>query len=96
VLILQSIPWPNPNPQGLALKLAGNADSVEIKIYSKALVRVAGGRAEGPFSAGWVRVPLPMGWNNGLPNGVYYAVARPQRGAYLGNGPGPAVMMMLR
>jgi hypothetical protein len=90
------LPWPNPNPVGLALKLEGDVDSVDLRIYSKALVRVAGARLQGPFDAGWVRVPLPLGWKNGLANGIYYASVRPQRGAAQGNGPGPAVMLLLR
>jgi len=90
------VPWPNPNPLGLAVKLEGGADSVALRIYSKALVRLADARVMGPFSAGWARLPLPPGWSRGLANGVYYVTARPQRGDSQGNGPGPAVMMLLR
>jgi hypothetical protein len=68
---------PVPNPQygpllRLHFKLKGRADSVEVKLYTAAMVRAGGARAEGPFRRGWSSCALA--WPAELPTGLYYAV----------------------
>ncbi len=68
---------PNPNPNRLAFLLSGPADSLQVRVYDVALVRVRGWEFTGPYNAGWVEV-APPGWD-ALPNGLYYAVAVARR-----------------
>lgn len=58
---------PNPDPAWIAVKLKGPADSVELKVYSKALVCVAVVRLPAQ-NAGWCRLPLPA-----LPASGFYS-----------------------
>ena len=77
--ILEARFYPNPNPQALALRLAGPADRIAIKVYSEAenrVLTVEGGACPG----GWVRIGLPPTWSAGLPSGVYYARVQASRG----------------
>ena len=65
---------PNPNPGALCVHLTDAAESLELRVYSAAWVRVLdlSAPAQGP---GWQRVPLQ------LPSaGVFYAVVVARRG----------------
>jgi hypothetical protein len=73
-----------PNPLGPAshgsfwVKLSGPADSVRLKVYTKALVAV-GTVDLGAMAAGMNTVSLPS-WLTGLPSGAYYYVVSAERG----------------
>jgi len=63
---------PNPGAQTVRLLLDGPADSVELGLYSTALVKVGQASLSGPLGPGWVSISLPWA---GLPPGLYYARA---------------------
>jgi hypothetical protein len=78
--------WPVPDPvQGpwlrLLLKHAGPADAVELRIFTKALVLVAGAQGAGAAAAGLA--PAQMALPVGLARGLYYLQARARRGSQL-------------
>ncbi len=70
---------PNPNPVRLAFLLSGPAESLQVRVYNVALVRVRSWDFVGPYPAGWATVSLPPGVP--LPNGLYYALAVARRDA---------------
>jgi alpha-L-arabinofuranosidase len=71
----KAVPFPSPwNGNGtgsLAVHLEGACDSVELKIYSRAMVCV-GTRTTGSEPAGWIPVELPDTLERGAANGVYF------------------------
>ncbi len=69
---------PDPNPYQLAVDLAGPADALEVRIYTKSLVLALGFRT-GPLGIGWNPVALPSALGR-LPNGLYYVQVRADRG----------------
>lgn len=87
---------PNPDPTSLAFDLSGPADSVEVRVYDKALVRAATLTFNGPFPAGWVEAPLPAGWSSRLGSGLYYAVAVAYRGSVSSLGGTSTKLFVLR
>jgi hypothetical protein len=65
---------PNPNPGALAVHLTDQADTLELRVYSAAWVRVLDLQAPAR-GAGWQSLPLR------LPStGVFYAVVTARRG----------------
>jgi hypothetical protein len=78
LVIEQAAPWPNPNPQWLALKLAGPAERVTLKVYTPSWA-LLGQVQMGPLAKGWRRLPLPSELAS-APRGLYYfyAVAEDQ------------------
>jgi hypothetical protein len=56
----------------MALELSGRCDSIQLKVYTEALVLVREINAPGPSAAGWVKVPLP---SLGLAAGTYFCEA---------------------
>ncbi|MGH7441477.1 MAG: hypothetical protein ACREKE_02260 [bacterium] len=90
------LPVPNPNPADLALGLAGSADSIRLRLHSKAQVLVADFSVGGPFGSGWDRVSLPEGWSRGLANGPHFAVVWPMRAGLAGAALKPLKMVILR
>lgn len=94
--ILQAVPVPNPNASALALYLAGSADAILVKVYSKAFVLVRVFEITGVFAPGWVRAALPGQWEQNLTNGVYFVVVRPERQSRQGFGPRPLKLAVLR
>jgi hypothetical protein len=87
-------PYPNPNPSAVAVHLAGDADRVELRIYSKAEVRVLSAEG-GASSAGWAKVQLPVGWQHGLPNGVYYVRVVAYRGVAVSGPVKPGKLVLI-
>jgi endo-1,4-beta-D-glucanase Y len=77
--VIQALPYPNPNPRQVYVKLLGPADTITVRIYSAALVEcmsvVAPATAD---RAGWQPVDLPAGIGT-LANGAWYAVVSAQR-----------------
>jgi len=79
-----------PNPaRGPVLyfdvKLGGAADTVQIKIYTKAMALVMSRRMSSSFQGGWNQVALPVG-NLLLPSGLYYVVVQSGVGGNTGAG----------
>ncbi|HXB97976.1 MAG TPA: hypothetical protein VNZ54_07975, partial [bacterium] len=69
-----------PNPAHgpilyFAVKLAGNADTIHFRIYTKAMTLVLAHQVSGSFQGGWNRVAMPLG-NQLLPSGLYYVVVQ--------------------
>jgi hypothetical protein len=87
-------PYPNPNPSHLGLRLEGPVDRVEVRIYSAADVRVAS-LVSGACQGGWAQVPLPAGWAQGLPSGVYYVRVLAYRGVAVSPPAKPARLVLL-
>jgi hypothetical protein len=76
--IQQLLAGPNPNPNFVSLDLAGPADEIEMRVYTKAMQCVAS-RSYAPAGAGWVQEPWPM--DGPVPsNGLYYLTAVARRG----------------
>lgn len=75
--------WPNPlvggAVGGVALKLAGPADRVTLRIYTPALVRVASVES-GPLPQGWGTLALPRAMAQ-VPSGLYYYELGAARGS---------------
>lgn len=70
--IKKSLPYPQPQNGpviSLAFEIEGNADSVEIKIYSKSMTCVGAWTASGNFGPGWNQAQFNVG---GLSGGLYY------------------------
>jgi hypothetical protein len=70
----------------IAVKLDGPADSLELALYSTALVRVDHAdprlKASGSYQAGWAnQLPIPADLMMGLPSGTYYYVVVVKRGS---------------
>ncbi|MGH7441201.1 MAG: FlgD immunoglobulin-like domain containing protein, partial [bacterium] len=63
-------PWTGSEPGNITVELAGNADDVTLKVYTKALVLV-GSFDFGPQPAGWDPLPMPPAMYS-LPDGLYY------------------------
>lgn len=62
---------PNPDPLAVQLRLAGPADTVELKLYSSAYNLLAR-LSTGPLPGGWNQVALPAEFLGVLPNGLFY------------------------
>ncbi|MGH7442437.1 MAG: glycosyl hydrolase 53 family protein [bacterium] len=71
-------PVPNPNPIELAVDLAGPAESVVIRVYTKALTLAFGFSVPG-LATGWHSIDLPPTWGE-LPDGMYYVQAQALHG----------------
>jgi hypothetical protein len=70
LVITQAAGLPNPNAKFLAYYLSGDADRLELDVFSRNFVLV--GRADAANAgAGWNRIPLPDGWS-GLSNGTWF------------------------
>jgi hypothetical protein len=63
---------PNPNPVAVKVLLAGEVDSVRMRIYSQAMVCVAEAES-GAELCGWAEVRLPEEFLATAPGGIYYA-----------------------
>ena len=76
------VPQPQPGPRyTFALLIQGGvADSIDIKVYSRAYACVSSQRISGHFGPGWspVSVEVP-----GLANGVYFTRIRAGAGGNL-------------
>ena len=79
VAIGTACPVPNPNPAALKALLEGPVDSIELRVYTPAMV-CAGTVAGGAESQGWATVPLPADFVAAAPNGVYFFRMTARRG----------------
>jgi hypothetical protein len=66
-----SLASPNPNPSSVMLKLAGNMDEIELRIYTPALV-MASKSLSGPLAMGWSGIAIDPGFLASASNGIYY------------------------
>jgi expansin (peptidoglycan-binding protein) len=76
--------WPSPyqgGPGWVSAKLAGRADGVTLKIYTKAMACI-GTQELGPQGAGWVKIPLPSAFSDAPVNGTYFYVISIQRNGH--------------
>jgi hypothetical protein len=62
---------PNPNPGSIMVKLAGDMDEIELRIYSPALV-MASKSLSGPLPMGWSGIAIDPGFLASASNGLYY------------------------
>ena len=69
--IQSTVPLPDPNPRALLALLEGDVDSVQARVYTRAMVCVAEATI-GAGRQGWVSVPLPEGFLQTAPNGIYF------------------------
>ncbi len=73
------VPVPNPargsGPVVVYVLVKGRADSLNIRLYSQAMVEVASIKA--PGGSGWVRASLDL---SSLPGGTFFMVVSGQRG----------------
>ena len=77
--VIAAVPYPNPNPQQLFVKLSGPADTITIRIYSPSLVESMSSVSPATANrAGWQPVAMPAGVDK-LPNGIWFAVVSAQR-----------------
>ncbi len=88
------VPVPNPNPPYLSVHSEGDADAVQMRVFSKALTLVWKGEQAQNIRTGWNQVPLDRGLIDSLPNGLYFVELKPLRGAQVGLG-GPIVKLAL-
>jgi hypothetical protein len=78
LVIEAAVPFPNPDPRSIRIKLAGPADRVTLKVYTVAWV-LAAQVESGPLKAGWNSIPLPAELA-GAPSGLYYLALQAQAG----------------
>ena len=74
--MISGVPAPNPQPgpvYNFALNLSGPSTDLELRIYSQAMIVLAVADLQGGWVQGWNQVKLDV---PGLPNGLYYVVAR--------------------
>jgi mannan endo-1,4-beta-mannosidase len=67
--VITALAVPNPDPSAIQVHLSRRADSVKVKVWTKAL-RLIGVFTSGPCPAGWSAVPLPQGLFTA--NGIYF------------------------
>jgi hypothetical protein len=94
--ILRHGPAPNPsNGTGcVAVELNGPADSVVLRVYSKAMVCI-GFSSIGAQAPGWTKVPLPLEMAL-QPDGLYYYQVKSIRQGAENLEPGTGKFMVLR
>jgi hypothetical protein len=66
-----SLASPNPNPGSIMVKLAGNMEELELRIYTPALV-MASKSLSGPLPMGWSGIAIDPGFLASASNGIYY------------------------
>lgn len=64
-------PVPDPNPRLFKVLLLGDVDSLELRVYSPAMVLV-GRSVHGPAPAGWLSLDLPQPFRDRAANGLYF------------------------
>jgi len=77
-LIVEFHPYPNPNPGVISVLLRLPVDSLEVKVYTVAMVMV-GSCKHGSAPAGWVQLGLPEAMKNSPAAGLYHFVVSAQR-----------------
>jgi hypothetical protein len=75
------VAWPNPNPRYLAVKLKGPAESVQVRLYTPAWIRL-GAVHSAAMAAGWQRVDLGSALD-AAPGGLLYFVVEAKAGSRL-------------
>ena len=78
--ILGLLAAPDPDPDRVLVDLSGQADKVELTIWSVALRRLDSVTL-GPLGPGWVALPLPAACLAHAAPGAYYCSVRAWRGA---------------
>jgi hypothetical protein len=83
--VVKVVPVPNPQPGGqlsLYVEVQGSADSLEVRLFSVAMVQVADLKAAG--GRGWVAVRMPL---PSLAPGVYYGLVIARQGTQVADSP---------
>ena len=78
--IVAAAPIPNPDPNVLAVEMAGPGDGVEMRVFTVALVLTAQEQKNIPLGIGWNEVPLGDLFRSLAP-GPYYVQVRASSGA---------------
>ena len=92
ILDLEALP--NPGAKEIRVLLDGDCDSLRLRIYSPALVRVLQVDS-GPMQAGWNALALPEAWASMAP-GLYFARATALRGSQSSLPSRPIRLLVLR
>jgi hypothetical protein len=90
---------PLPNPQqgltlGMAVELQGYADSLEIRVFTKAMTCVRDISVPGSFGPGWNHFSASLG--SPLPLGIYYTLLKASNGSFTSKEEGPVKLMVVR
>ena len=62
----------------------GSADALRLELYSDAMTLIQRRELSVSLQRGWCSVALPPDFLQGLPNGLYFLRAQPQRGGQKG------------
>jgi hypothetical protein len=82
--LISAMAVPNPNPDVIAFNLAGNAQALDLGIYSAGMICVAKLRLQGSWLPGWNHASIPSSSSLALANGHYYFLARAEQGGSQG------------
>ena len=93
--ILGLQPVPQPNPLGVAIDLSGPVDRLTLRLWTKAMVLVAGFDSQNA-RAGWQTLVLPSAFLGGLANGTYYLTVAAQAGPAQLAAPKPVRLVLIR
>jgi hypothetical protein len=94
-LIVETRPFPNPNPRCVSVLLSADADSLELKVYTTAMQAI-GTCKHGPALAGWVQVSLPVEMKAGGSAGLYYYSVTAQRNGSTAKAPHSGKLIIIK
>ena len=94
-LIVETHPFPNPNPRAISVLLTQDVDGLEVKVYTTGM-QVIGIARHAAALAGWVQVSLPDGLQSGDASGLYYYVVTAQRNGNQAKAPKSGKLIIIR
>jgi hypothetical protein len=65
------MPWPNPNPNGIAVLIRGRSRQIDLRIYSRAMRLLAQSSTQN-VGTGWHVLALDPQFLSEASNGTYY------------------------
>lgn len=78
--VLEVVPAPDPNPQRLAVRLAGTCERLRVSVYSPSMACLGRRETQGAFAPGWASADLPEALASAA-NGPYFCVVQSFRGS---------------
>jgi hypothetical protein len=93
--VVKLLPFPNPQSGafvGVAFNLSAPADSIELRLYTHAMVLVGSYQRTGYFPKGWSNVKFEA---PSMASGLYFAHLSASGGATKGQPSGPVKLMWL-